>query len=457
MDTLKIPSQNIPVVHECDICVIGGSCTGVFAAVSAAKPGAEVALVEQNGFFGGTATAGFVNVWHSIYDTAGKQQIIGGLTAEVIERMKRKGAVSLYQERSGIDHDKYAVFNSAELIMTFDRLVQEHKTVRPFLHSVFSEPVIEDKTVTAIIIQDKSGRRAIRAQYFIDASGDGDFIARTGFRTRTEDHLQPATTCFILNGLDEVKKANPDFSLGRAVFNPEYPNALRNGFIWSSECPGIPGYRMIAGTRVHDADCGDADKLTSAEIEGRRQAQTILEIIRGNFKNGDSVGLAALPPHIGIRETRHAACLHTLTEKEVLEGNRFPDAIANGSYRVDIHHSGRPGLTFRYLDGREVYAAPGEPNQNGRWREERAEDPTFYQIPYRSLVPKNALNVLAAGRLIDADQGAYGAVRVMVNCNQTGEAAGTAAYCALDSDAEVSNVDTDKLRDTMTQQGSVVI
>ena len=58
-----------------------------------------------------------------------------------------------------------------------------------------------------------------------------------------------------------------------------------------------------------------------------------------------------------------------------------------------------------------------------------ATDPTFYQIPYRCLVPQGARNVLAAGRLVDADRGAYGAVRVMVNCNQTGEAAGVAC-CA---------------------------
>jgi len=457
MDTVKISSQHIPLAYECDICVIGGSCTGVFAAVSAAKLGAEAALVEQNGFFGGTATAGLVNVWHSIYDTAGKQQIIGGLTAEVIDRMKQKGTVNLYQVRSGIDHDKYAVFNSAELIMTLDRLVQEQKTVRPFLHSVFSEPVMENGSVKAVIIQDKSGRRAIRARYFIDASGDGDCIARADFSTRTEDHLQPATTCFILNGLDEVKRLNPDFSLNKAAFNPEYPHALKNGFLWSSECPGNPGSTMIAGTRVHDADCSDADEFTSAEIEGRRQAQAILDIIRDNFKGGDSVGLTALPSHIGIRETRHASCMHRLSENEVLEGKRFPDAIANGSYRVDIHHSGRPGLTFRYLDGREVHIEPGKPDENGRWRAGQSKDPTFYQIPYRSLVPKDVPNVLATGRLIDADAGAYGAVRVMVNCNQTGEAAGTAAYCALDSDAEVSKVDTNKLRDTMMQLGSIII
>jgi len=82
MDTVHEPARDIPVADEVDICVIGGSCTGVFAAVRAARLGARVAIVEEQGFFGGVATASLVNVWHSLFDTTGEQQIIGGLTEE---------------------------------------------------------------------------------------------------------------------------------------------------------------------------------------------------------------------------------------------------------------------------------------------------------------------------------------------------------------------------------------
>ena len=58
--------REIPVIHECDLCVVGGSCTGVFAAVRAARLGAKVALLENQGFFGGVAGAGLVHVWHSL-------------------------------------------------------------------------------------------------------------------------------------------------------------------------------------------------------------------------------------------------------------------------------------------------------------------------------------------------------------------------------------------------------
>ena len=102
----------------------------------------------------------------------------------------------------------------------------------------------------------------------------------------------------------------------------------------------------------------------------------------------------------------------------------------------------KPGLTFRYLDGREEYIRYAHPREERRWRPpvpvgKLTEDPNFYQIPYRRMVPGKYENLLAAGRIIDADKGAFGAIRVMVNTNRTGEAAGTAAWLALDSSQAV--------------------
>ena len=449
---LREEARETPVVAECDLCVIGGSCTGVFAAVAAARMGAKVALVENLGYFGGVATASLVNIWHSIFDTSGQRQIIGGLTTEIVERLKRRDAVHVHQPSSS----RYFVFNSAELAIELDEVVRE-ASVQPFLHTRFVAPILHDGRIAAAVIEDKTGRRAIRAKYFIDASGDGDLVARAGLPLRSDSEIQPPTTCAILLGLDEVARQNKGFNLGAAVFDPNHAGALENGFLWSAEVPGIPGARMVAGTRVHGADCSDAAQLTRAEMEGRRQVRAICDIVRQNFAGGEAIGLATLPARIGIRESRHAQCLHTLTEAEVLGGTRFPDAIANGTYRVDVHFPDRPGLVFRYLDGREEYVEPGKPTKRGRWREETAENPTFYQIPYASLVPREARNVLVAGRLVDADRGAFGAVRVMVNCNQTGQAAGIAVAIALNRGKDMAEVAPQELRKTLKDQGAVVI
>ncbi len=452
LGTLREPAREIPVVAECDLCVIGGSCTGVFAAVAAARLGANVVLVENLGLLGGVATASLVNVWHSVFDTAGQRQIIGGLTTEITDRLKRRDAVITHESNP----TQYFVFNSAELAIELDELVRE-AGVRPMLHTRFVAPVVEQGRVTAAVVEDKTGRRAIRARYFIDASGDGDLLARIPLATRKDSTLQPPTTCAIIFGLQEVARQNKGFDLGKAVFDAKYPHALANGFLWSAEVPGIPSARMVAGTRVHGVDCSDADQLTRAEMEGRRQVRAMCDILRQHFPGGKSIGLAALPTRIGLRESRHAVCLHTLTEKEVLSGQRFPDAIVNGTYRVDVHFADQPGVVFRYLDGREELVVPGQPAQTRRWRPATSENPTFYQVPYRSLVPRDSLNVLAAGRLVDADRGAFGAVRVMVNCNQMGQATGTAAWLALRNNQSVADVSPQKLRALLAEQGAKII
>ncbi len=451
VETIREEARDTPIAGEFDVCVVGGGCTGVFAAVRAARMGARVALVERAGLFGGTATAGLVNVWHSIHDAEGERQIIGGLTWEVIERLRSRGALA---SRGEPGREVY-VFHPAELAMELDSLVLE-AGVRPFLHTKFASPIMSKGRLMAATVEDASGRRAIKADNYVDATGDGCVVGRMGLPLRRTRTMQPPTTCFLLQGLEEIRKGDPEFSLSDAVFDQGNPNALEPGFLWLSSVPGLTDVSMVAGTRVFGADCGDPDQLTRAEIDGRRQVRRICDTLRSKYLPPGRDPLVALASRIGVRESRHPQCLHTLKEPEVLRGTRFPDAIANGTYRVDIHSSSGPGVVFRYLDGREEQVSPGEVTAT-RWLPEGEAAASFYQIPYRSLVPKGSENLLVAGRLADADQGAYGAIRVMVNCNQTGEAAGTASVMALTQGIPVGDIDGNQLRGEMERQGSIIL
>lgn len=452
METISEAPRSVPVAGHFDLCVIGGSCTGLFAAVAAARRGLSVAIVEALAYFGGTATASLVCVWHSHMDARFEKQIIAGLSMETVERLERQNAV---QRRTG-SADVGFVFNPAELALELDELALEAK-IRPFLHTRFVAPVGEGGRVTHAIIEDKTGRRAIAAKMFVDATGDADLIHRAGLPCYKPDHLQPPTACFFIEGLGRLKGNDPQFTLRNTVFDPKFPEALRPGFLWDAGLPTRADVRMVAGTRVHGADCSDADQLTAAEIEGRKQIRQIRTILRKHVPGGESTSVLALPARIGIRHSRQAQCLHTLTEGEVLSGTRFDDAIANGSYRVDVHADAGEGLVFRYLDGREVTIFADGSRTHGRWRPEGGEEPTFYQVPYRSIVPRGSVNVLAAGRCVDADEGAYGAVRVMVNCNQLGEAAGVAAAVALDQGKGVAEIDVQAVRRLLAKGGAIVL
>jgi len=442
------PARELPVVEDCDICVIGGSTTGVFAAVAAARLGQRVALVEALGLFGGNATASLVNVWHSRFDTAGQREIVGGLAIETMERLKKRGAA---MDRGPQPDWQYA-FSPAELAIELDEWVREHSSIRPFLHARCCRAFVTTPgRVEAVAIEDKTGRRVIRARIFIDASGDADLVYQSALPTYRRAVVQPPTTCFLAAGLGASAEA-----LSKRVFDPDIPGALRPGYLWSAPVPGT-GLRMVAGTRVHGADVSDADSLTQAEMEGRRQVRAMLDIARATVPGCEQARLAALPARIGERESRHIRGLHELKETEILHGQRFPDAIANGSYRVDVHAGGGDGLVFRYLDGREIHVRAGGQSEEGRWAPAEGRRATFYQIPYRSLVPRGAANVLAAGRCLDADEGAFGAVRVMINAAQTGQAAGVAAALAAQGDGMVAAVDVQRLRAELAAQGAVIL
>jgi glycine/D-amino acid oxidase-like deaminating enzyme len=101
------PVKKIKVVHETDICVVGGSCTGVFAAVNAARLGASVAIIEKNNCFGGVATSACVHIWHSFHDEVREKRIIAGLSHEVIERLDKRDAVIKTGERTNAFHTQH--------------------------------------------------------------------------------------------------------------------------------------------------------------------------------------------------------------------------------------------------------------------------------------------------------------------------------------------------------------
>ena len=416
-----------------DVVVVGGSCTGVFAAIRAAEAGCRVALVEMAGGFGGTATQGLVPIWHSLYSTDGKRRIIGGLTDEVERELVRRGEARMDRPDNPACG---ATINVAGLQMLLDEYVSRQRGVTPFLHTRLAA-VESDRPghVAAAIIADKAGLRRITGKFFIDASGDADLCRFAGLPTwkLPKDRMQAHTLCAILAGHDAIRAKYPKFSFGE-IMRPKYGAGLRHVFGWGADVIGAKGLFFHAYTRVADCDPSIPEDLTRIEIEGRAQLRRIVDAVNRSFpmSPGEGLSVVALAAHAGLRESCHVDALYRTTTDDILYGRRFDDVIARGSYRVDIHEGA--GITFKYLDGRLERMVAGEDGpryETGRWREETDGMPTWYEIPYRSIVPKGSENVLAPGRILDCERDANGACRVMVNCNQMGEAAGRAAANAL--------------------------
>ncbi len=425
-------SSHIPVALEADVCVLGGSCTGVFAALRAAELGASVAIVERGNRFGGTATLSQVCYWHSLFDLENKNQIIRGLTQTVIDRLVRRNAVEL---NDGSNPSWYARLDTEELAIELDEMVKEAQ-IHSFLHCSFAAPILEEGKPAAVVIAGKNGLEAIKAKVFVDATGDGDLCAALGFELWRNEFLQPPTMCAKFNRYSGFE------NIGKLIHDAKEKYRLPEGFVWGTKVPNSDTY-LLAGTKIPDSDLSTRETLTEAEFEGRRQIRAIQDIIAE--AGLPRPVLEALPSLIGIRDTRHITALHKLTRDELLGGKIFDDAIARGTYRVDIHSQEPPGTRFLYLDGKEVFLSPHQPHKEGFWRDPSLPSPAFYTIPLRSIIPAGSTNVITAGRMIDADAAAFGAVRVMVTMNQTGEAAGAVAALAADSGRSVDRISVTEL------------
>lgn len=432
-------ARSTPVVWEGDLCVAGGSCTGVFAAVRAARLGLSVALVEENVIFGGMATAAQVNEWHSLDDIHDCSRIIGGLTVEILDRLRVRGALL---ELPAGQRGRFR-FNSAELAAELDELVTANR-IRPFLAARCVTAVRDGPRVLAAVIEDKSGRRALRAARFIDATGDGDLLRRAGFTATRSDRLQPVSAQALVGGLAHREAWS---TVSARAYASGYP--LGNSAPWFMDYPGSSDLVNVYGPRMSGVDGSDAEHLTTALLAGRRHIRTLLDTYRATLKNVPVV--IAWPHALGVRQTWQATCLHRLTGEELMRGQEFPDTIARGTYPIDIHHSG--GTLLRYLDGREEIVAADGSRRHARWRNV-SESPACYHIPYRCLVPREAENLLVAGRLLDADTEAFGGVRVMVNMNQTGEAVGVAAALSLGTGRPVAEVAPEDLVAALREGGS---
>ena len=446
MKLIHEPARDTPVIHECDLCVVGGSCTGVFAAVRAARLGLSVALIEQNILLGGMAAAAQVNEWHSLSDATGQRQIIGGLTVEVLDRLRQRGVVSEgFHQHCG----PCSLFNSAELAMELDILIRDNR-IRLFLKAACVGAAREANKVKAAIIEDKSGRRAIRARMFIDASGDGDLLRRAGFAAWKSEHLQPVGYQMIAAGLGKIIE-----NTGQGIWEQvrhriaDFSYPTDNATPWINAYPAPADLRNIYGPRLNGCDASDADQATAAVLESRRCHRALLDMIREELS--PEVAAVSFAHALGVRETWHARCLYRLQPEDLLNGKSFSDGIARGTYPVDVHSP--VGTLLRHMDGREDLIGRDGTVTSGRWRVESSEQPQFYEIPFRSLVPEEAENLLVAGRLLDADRDAFGGVRVMVNMNQTGEAAGVAAWLALNENTAPEFLDPARLRGALWPDG----
>ncbi len=172
--------------------------------------------------------------------------------------------------------------------------------------------------------------------------------------------------------------------------------------------------------------------LTDAEIAGRRQALEYARFLVDRVPGYEHAALVALGTQIGVRETRRVYGDYRLTADDVLAARSFDDGIGLCGAPIEDHHAGAD-TAWRYLPDGEAVG-----------------------IPYRSLVVRDAQNVLVAGRCFSATHDAHASVRSMAQCMAMGQAAGTAAAMATAAGGPPRDIDPVALRDRLRRDGAIL-
>lgn len=416
MNNIMIKKQ-VPIHANVDVLVIGGGPAGFAAAVRAGRLGANTMLVERFGFTGGMWTAGLVGPY---FDGENK----GGLNQELKETLiKKHGWGGLWNICPDV----------AEMILVLDEKLREAK-VRMLLYSLGTQPIMKNNVMKGVVIESKSGPLAVMAKVVIDCTGDGDIAAAAGapfLMGRPKDGLmQPMTMMFKIGGLKDSYKRDDIQSWYRELKRKVPEKEITKKLSFTHPCvirlprKGEAAVQWIHLTKVNGAD---AEDLTKATLEGRRQIKYALEFFKKARNILGDVYLLELPVVIGVRETRRVQGEYVISFEDIKNGTQFKDAVGASRLNVDIHEPDGSGQTL--IKGKS------------------------YQFPYKSLVPKKIDNLLVAGRCISGSYEAHANYRLTGNCVTTGEAAGAAAFLAINTKKTPRELDGVKVGNILRKSG----
>lgn len=423
--------KEIPVYDQVDVLVLGAGPAGVGAALSAARQGAKTLLVEQMGDVGGIATSGLMSHW------TGNTR--GGIYEEILNRSADLPDSADY----GFNGSPRQIINPEHLKTALLEMLQE-AGVDLLLYTFVCLPIMEEKRVKGVIVENKSGRQAIFAKIVIDCTGDGDIAARAGAayrKGREEDGaMQPVSLMFKIGGVDYTKAVFPgkfedyiQIPKGEihALGKQNLPFPAGHVLLYRTSLPGVVTCNM---TNCIGIDGTSTKDLVKATLECRRQLAPILDFLRNFVPGYENCYLLSTASLIGVRETRHFEGLATITEEDIRSARVFPDwAVTYASFNFDVHN-----MTGNGLDATGAQAAFAA---------------TYYTIPYGCLVPREIDGLLLAGRNISGTHMAHANYRVMPICANMGQAAGIAAALCVQEGVRPRDVDVKVLQKRLLENG----
>lgn len=432
--TIHIPQRPATIVDRSDVVVVGGGPAGISAAISAARNGASVTLVERYPYLGGLAAGGMVLVLDDMVN--GLEITVQGICTEMIERMRSRNLCVVPDENDRqIDQRdlpeswrrwaRWGLFDfhtptaphpicyaaafdpDAFKQVAYDIFAESRIKLRT--HSWFSSAIVEDGVIKGVVCQTKSGLEAIMAGVVIDATGDLDVAANAG-ASHVEDSFI-LTTVSRWGGVDTQAAERFEFEEPEAFKALDHEAKRLIGGCWSywwlkTPLPGViwlncPHMPKLSGLKVED--------LAAAEVEGRSRMGRLMEFARAKLPGFEKAYVVDFAPQTGVRQTRMLQGDYVVTKDDVMSRRHFADSVCRGR---------------------------------------------DYYTPYRAMLPKEVDQLLVAGRHYSATPQAQKSSREIPPCMAMGEAAGIAATVALNAGTTVRKADVKSIQKQMRAQGA---
>ncbi|MDA9544516.1 membrane protein [Bradyrhizobium sp. CCBAU 45321] len=441
--TIDEPARKVPLYGEYEVVVLGGGPAGIVAAAAAARAGRKTLLIERYGFLGGMGTAAGVTNFCGLHGNVHGEhrRLVQGLASELLARIDRLNGLNAPHLILGKVFAQ--AYDTAAYKIAADELLASHK-VNMLFHALGAGVVMaEERRIDAMLVETKAGRQAVRAEIFIDCSGDGDLAVWAGAPFEIGDaHGHPLYPSMMLrlNGIDPAKAGEAWRTIPQlmekasAAGTHTFP---RKSAIVRPQKSGIEwrvNFTQVAREDGHAINGIEPDDLTRGEIEGRKQALAAYEFLRSAVPGFEKSYIVDLPPQLGIRETRRIRGGYQLSGEDVLGCASFADSIGVNGWPIEAH-----------VPGDVVFTFPPIPDSRG-----------YNELPYRMLVPEGVDNLLVAGRCASMTHEGQSAARVSGACFAMGEAAGSAAALALSGNRIPREIPIEKLQETLKQQGAFI-
>lgn len=399
--------------------VLGGEPEAIAAAVASARNGKQTLLLVPERILGGLFTLGMLNTI-DLNEAPEGGWANTGLFNEIYKGLGGKAAFDVNRAKQ-----------------FFSVLVGRERNLQVRYSRKLVSPVISDQRMTGITVQSPWGKETYTGGVFIDATADADLAAESGvpFTLLREDYGQPdlGMGCTLVlhfsnvnwSQLRESVLGKGDASAGvnrnsiwgfseiTSTYNEHDPNTFLRGLNIGQQEDGSV---LVNALIIFGIDPLDPASKAAGLTRGKVEAGYLLSWLRQNIQGFSGAKLARMPDELYVRESRHMIGLYRLTVNDVLESRIFPDAIAFGSYPIDVQAASPENLGFV------------------------VGNPDLYSIPIRCAIPESLTNLLMVGRSASFDSLASGSARTVPVGISVGQAMGIAATIALDKGITVQRL-----------------